>query len=132
MLSCRLRVPPDRLGARISALAGAALVLLGLLVWLPSGPLAAGWARRAGTPSYLLVASKTPSTAGTAGTNGAPAFTANVNGTVRQGRSAGPAVVDITVAASGQKLSRLHLQITGQPLGGGSVAGTVSVSPSGK
>ena len=112
---------PDRLGARISALAGAALVPLGLLVWLPSGPLAAGWARRAGTPSYLLVASRTPSTAGTAGANGAPAFTANVSGTVRQDQSAGQAVVDITVSASGQKLSRLHIQIVGQPLEGGGV-----------
>jgi predicted ferric reductase len=39
-----------RLGG-VGALTGFALALA---VWLPSGPLAAGWARRAGTPTQLL------------------------------------------------------------------------------
>jgi sulfoxide reductase heme-binding subunit YedZ len=114
---------PDRLGARFSALAASALVPLGLLVWLPSGPLAAGWAKRAGTPSYLLVASKAPAggSAASAGTRGGPSFSANVSGTVRQGQSGGQAVIDITVAAAGQKLNHLHIQISGQPLEGGGV-----------
>ena len=45
---------PQHLGARLSAAGAAALVPLGLLAWLPSGPLAAGWAKQAGTPVSLL------------------------------------------------------------------------------
>jgi Ferric reductase like transmembrane component len=119
---------PDRIGARFLALAGAALVPLGLLVWLPSGPLAAGWAKRAGTPGYLLAASagSTTQRAGTPSTSGAPSFRANLSGTVRQGQSGGQAVVDITVAVAGQQLNHLHVQIAGQPLEGGGVQMTSS------
>lgn len=113
---------PHRLGARFSALAGAALVPLGLLVWLPSGPLAAGWAKRAGTPSYLLAPSAGLASRHAAVPNGsAPSFTANLSGTVRQGLAGGQEVVDITVAVAGQRLNHLHIQIAGQPLEGGGV-----------
>ena len=46
---------PQHLVTRLSALGVAALLPLGLLAWLPSGPLAAGWAKRAGTPPSVLV-----------------------------------------------------------------------------
>ncbi len=36
------------------ALGGAAAFTLGLLLWLPGGPLGSEWARRSGTPSSLL------------------------------------------------------------------------------
>lgn len=136
---------PEHLGARIAALAGAALVPLGLLVWLPSGPLAAGWAKRAGTPSYLLASSRasgsasarsaTASASGSGaarsgratGSGGIPtSFTAQVHGTVRQGGAGGLAVVDITVAVSGQKLGRLRIRLEGEPLQGGGVQMTSS------
>ena len=45
---------PDRLAQRGAALGGAATFTLGLLLWLPSGPLGKEWARRAGTPTALL------------------------------------------------------------------------------
>jgi predicted ferric reductase len=45
---------PDRLAQRGAALSGAAVFTLGLLLWLPSGPLGKEWARRSGTPSNLL------------------------------------------------------------------------------
>ncbi len=45
---------PDRLARRGAALGGAAIFTLGLLLWLPSGPLGKEWARRSGTPSSLL------------------------------------------------------------------------------
>ena len=45
---------PQHAGARLAALGTSALVPLGLLIWLPSGPLAAGWAAKAGTPASLL------------------------------------------------------------------------------
>lgn len=45
---------PDRLARRGAALSGAAIFTLGLILWLPSGPLGKEWARRSGTPSSLL------------------------------------------------------------------------------
>lgn len=45
---------PENERLRWAALAGSALFTLGLLVWLPSGPLGKEWARRSGTPSALL------------------------------------------------------------------------------
>jgi sulfoxide reductase heme-binding subunit YedZ len=40
--------------ARVGALGTVAAFALGLLLWLPSGPLGSEWARRAGTPAALL------------------------------------------------------------------------------
>jgi len=45
---------PENLRLRIGALGIAAAFALGLLVWLPGGPLGKGWARRSGTPASLL------------------------------------------------------------------------------
>jgi hypothetical protein len=39
---------------RSIALGGAAAFTVGLLLWLPSGPLGSEWARRSGTPTSLL------------------------------------------------------------------------------
>src|SRR5207249_202760 len=40
--------------ARAAATVTLAIGALALALWLPRGPLAAGWARRAGTPAALL------------------------------------------------------------------------------
>ena len=45
---------PDNARLRVGALGLASAFALGLIVWLPGGPLAKGWARRAGTPPSLL------------------------------------------------------------------------------
>jgi len=45
---------PDHLARRSAALGGAGIFTLGLILWLPSGPLGKEWARRSGTPSTLL------------------------------------------------------------------------------
>jgi sulfoxide reductase heme-binding subunit YedZ len=45
---------PDQLARRAAALGGAGIFTLGLILWLPSGPLGKEWARRSGTPSTLL------------------------------------------------------------------------------
>jgi len=45
---------PDHFRVRIGALAASAVFAGGLAIWLPSGPLGKGWARRAGTPPSLL------------------------------------------------------------------------------
>jgi methionine sulfoxide reductase heme-binding subunit len=43
------------------ALAGTAAFTLGLLLWLPNGPLGSEWARRSGTPPSLLPHASAPS-----------------------------------------------------------------------
>jgi predicted ferric reductase len=45
---------PENSRIRVGALGMAGAFALGLLVWLPGGPMGKGWARRAGTPSSLL------------------------------------------------------------------------------
>ncbi|HET8978688.1 MAG TPA: ferric reductase-like transmembrane domain-containing protein [Solirubrobacteraceae bacterium] len=45
---------PENARLRIGMLGVAAAFALGLIVWLPGGPLGKGWARRAGTPPTLL------------------------------------------------------------------------------
>ena len=123
---------PAHQGARLAALSASALVPLALLVWLPSGPLAAGWAKRAGTPASLLIASTASgggsssaaaaNPAGSGSSTGASAFTAQGNGTVRQGPLAdGLYGVDITLSLSGQNLSVLDIRLSGEKLEGGGV-----------
>ncbi len=46
--------PGSSLRGRGAALGGVATFALGLLVWLPGGPLGSEWARRSGTPASLL------------------------------------------------------------------------------
>jgi sulfoxide reductase heme-binding subunit YedZ len=50
---------PNRLGARRWAVAASLAAAVALAVWLPTGPLKSGWAKRAGTPSSLLGSSST-------------------------------------------------------------------------
>jgi predicted ferric reductase len=45
---------PENAARRGLALGGAGVFSLGLLLWLPGGPLGHEWARRSGTPSALL------------------------------------------------------------------------------
>jgi hypothetical protein len=114
---------PSRRGIRLTAILACAAVPAGLIAWLPSGPLAKDWAKRAGTPSYLLASStRATSAARAANAGGPPSFTAQVTGTVRQGESAdGLQVVDLSMTADGQRLNALDIRIIGQALGGGGV-----------
>jgi sulfoxide reductase heme-binding subunit YedZ len=50
---------PGQARLRGAALGGTGLFAVFLLLWLPSGPLGAEWARRSGTPTSLLAHSKT-------------------------------------------------------------------------
>lgn len=125
---------PRHAGVRLTALGATAIMPIGLLIWLPSGPLAKGWAKRAGTPASLLVASagggstqgaSTPSSSSGSSSSSSPStsFTAPVSGTVRQGESgSGLAIVDISLNVSGQHLSRLRIRIAGQAIDGGGVS----------
>jgi predicted ferric reductase len=45
---------PGQIGLRAAAVGVAVCFAAGVALWLPSGPLGTGWARRSGTPSSLL------------------------------------------------------------------------------
>ncbi|MFL5824842.1 MAG: ferric reductase-like transmembrane domain-containing protein [Solirubrobacteraceae bacterium] len=123
---------PEHAGARVTAVGVSALVPVGLLVWLPGGPLAHDWSRRAGTPASLLVttspAPPSTSTRSTGSTTPAPvepapsAFRARVTGTVSQVPLAGgQAGLTIALTVSGQRLSRLTVHLQGAPIVGGGI-----------
>jgi predicted ferric reductase len=50
--------------ARIAGIGLPVVFALGLVIWLPGGPLATGWAKRSGTPASLIRHSVATSTAG--------------------------------------------------------------------
>jgi sulfoxide reductase heme-binding subunit YedZ len=50
----RLTDPDASARIRVAAIAGLAVGAIALGLWLPSGPLAPGWAARAGTPQQLI------------------------------------------------------------------------------
>ena len=124
---------PDHIGARISAVVASVAAPIALLIWLPTGPLSTGWAKRAGTPSSLLRAA-TPVSAGTTSTAAssappaaggtAPAASgASVTGTVGQSQLGNGLVqVNLQLSLAGRPLNTLDIRIDGQPLGGGGVA----------
>lgn len=115
---------PEHRGPRLAALTSSALVPLGLLIWLPGGPLSAGWAQKAGTPASLLKATSATSTssatASSTSSAAASSFTANVSGSVRQSSTASDSGrVDISLTLSGQALSVLGIELRGRPLANG-------------
>jgi hypothetical protein len=126
---------PAHLPARVSVLGAVVLALIGLILWLPSGPLASGWARRAGTPAYLLTAAHSTSAApasggraagsAAAGTGGV--VSANLTGTIDQvSLPHGGALVDIRLTSSSDLLHALHIRIRGRAVDGGGVEMTSS------
>jgi sulfoxide reductase heme-binding subunit YedZ len=125
---------PARPRAQAGALAALAVAPLLLAVWLAQGPLAKGWARRSGTPTELLAATRSAAASGArpAASSGGAAglsapFQASVSGPVAQGTTAGGDVaVDVALALDGPGSRRLHLHIQGPPAQGGGVAMTSS------
>lgn len=120
---------PNHRGTRVSALTAAAVLPIGLLVWLPSGPLAAGWAKRAGTPSSLipsaLASASNRGGTGRSATNSggqstSTSFTASASGTVDQA-TGDEAQVHISLTLAGEQLSRLGIRIFGRPAAGGGI-----------
>lgn len=111
---------PSRRGLRGSAVAASVALPLALAAWLPSGPLAAGWAARAGSPRTTVASTATTSPA-------IASFSAHVSGSVTQRQTANGLVevtVSLTVAHS--SLHVLNVRIDGQPVQGGGVAMTGS------
>jgi DMSO/TMAO reductase YedYZ heme-binding membrane subunit len=100
------------------------LALVALVVWMAQGPLASGWARRAGTPAAVLAAfapKAAPSPVRPAAVDAlAKPFTARVSGTIRSGVSSGGVnVVDLSMRLTGGPRGVLRIRLGGQPLAGG-------------
>jgi sulfoxide reductase heme-binding subunit YedZ len=136
---------PDRLGRRKLAMAVLTVGPVLLLAWMFEGPLASGWAGRAGTPPSLLasVASSAPQASGTVAVPAAtPAnlqvpFDASLSGTIKQtpGPGSGLVSVDLPMTVSGGASGLLDVRIVGQPLGGGGVSmlrSAVTLGPPGQ
>jgi hypothetical protein len=110
---------------RRSAAAGATLAASALLAgWLLTGPLAPGWARRAGTPSTLLAAARPPAPA--AAPARVPAlerpFAAQLAGSLHEGQSAdGTAVVDLRLRLTAGPDGVLRIRLAGRQDAGGGV-----------
>ena len=133
-----------RAGARALGIGAIVFAPVVLVVWLVSGPLAAGWARKAGTPASALAAATSAQTATTpattptsgsaaSGTFAATGFDAAVHGTLHESsRDAnGEIVVSLTGSLSAGAQGQVDVELTGTPLAGGGVSmrsGTVTLS----
>jgi sulfoxide reductase heme-binding subunit YedZ len=120
-LIARLAAPETPQPLRIGAAAAAALAAVALGIWLPQGPLAPGWARRAGTPADVLAAFSPRRPARTAAPDPlARSFSATLAGRVDNGTSAdGVAVADLRMKLQGGPRAVLRLRLGGRSLSGG-------------
>jgi hypothetical protein len=95
---------------------------LALMIWLPSGPLAHGWAKRAGTPSQLVASTDRASSGTSSDASFSVPLTADVSGTVHQGQDGGLATVDLAMRLSGNSHGSADVLLEGEPLTGGGVS----------
>jgi hypothetical protein len=135
---------PEHAGVRLAALGVSVVAPVVLVAWLASGPLAAGWARAAGTPDSILAkVAATPTTAapagtvpasGGAGTLPAAPFTAPLAGSLQQSAPGADGRVTVRLALSlgGTAHGALVVTLIGSPLEGGGVlldTSTVTLGP---
>ncbi len=124
---------PGRLAVRGSAIATAACLPVGVLVWLPGGPMASDWARLSGTPPRLLgksVSAPSPSVGEASPAPGTPPgaldnpFRASLTGTITQRPLPDRRLVAVRISTSfsGPVSGRLVIEIDGVPVEGGGVA----------
>lgn len=134
---------PERLPIRVTALAACLALAIGLIAWLPSGPLGPRWAERSGTPASVLAAARAQAgparTAAATVTHAAAPPAArgpvrtSVTGTLSQSQlPGGGALVDIALTSGDAQLHALHIRIRGRAVDGGGVQMTgsrVSIGP---
>jgi len=128
VLVAREAEPMIRAGATLAGV----FVLIGLFVWARGGPLAKGWAARAGTPASILNRWKTGPTAqqlAAPSTSGQPVrslpsgrFASTLQGSLKE-VPAGSGLVTILIdaQAKGRFAGRVHLALRGQAVDGGGV-----------
>jgi DMSO/TMAO reductase YedYZ heme-binding membrane subunit len=134
VLAVLWRVVEAREGPRAVRLAGgvAAVALpVAIAAWAVGGPLASGWARRAGTPARLLGApASTTATTATTPVASLPAtpFQAPMQGTFSTSAPGadGLVTVGISASAAGGAKGLLHVVLRGIPLDDGGVQMTGS------
>ena len=119
--------------ARTASLGALAALPIAAIIWLPQGPLAKGWARRAGTPPRLLAVSSVTKPAARQDLFPVP-FSAYLGGSETDSRSdAGNARVDLAMHLTGGARGAAEVVLEGQPLptGGLSVeTSRVTLGPS--
>lgn len=124
-VAARLASGDTPAAARGGAAASIALAAIALAVWLGQGPLARGWARRAGTPPSVLAAfaPRHPRITRAAAPDAlARPFSADLAGPVAQGESRrGGAVVDLRLRLTGPPRGVLRIRLGGAPAAGGGV-----------
>jgi DMSO/TMAO reductase YedYZ heme-binding membrane subunit len=112
----------------VLAVTGAGLVAL--VAWAAQGPLASGWASRAGTPKTLLARSVTRTAAAPAAApaTAASPFSARLSGSATQSGSQDgtSASVDIATTLSRGARGTMTVKISGEPLQGGGISMTAS------
>jgi hypothetical protein len=127
---------PSDAGTRLAGFAASLAAPLVLVVWLTSGPLAVGWARKAGTPGSLLASgvsiaatsaappTTTSTTAPAADALPAPPFTAQVSGTLTTSSpdANGRVTLQLNTRLSGGAAGVLDIALQGAPTQGGGVA----------
>jgi sulfoxide reductase heme-binding subunit YedZ len=121
----RCAVATGPLALRGGAVVTVAAALAGLALWLPAGPLAAGWARRSGTPAALLArpAAPRPRVRAAATASFPLTFHARGRGRLHSGTAPdGTALVDIALRLRAPRRLALDLRLAGRPLPGGGLS----------
>jgi Ferric reductase like transmembrane component len=123
-LMVRLTAPETPSAVRTGAAAFAVVAVVALGIWLPTGPLASGWARRAGTPAGVLEAFSPRTPAHRQPRDPlARAFSARVTGHIDNGVSAsGVAVADLRMRLREGPRAVLRIRLGGQALAGGGLS----------
>jgi Ferric reductase like transmembrane component len=121
---------PARRGVRGTAVVASVALPAALIIWLPSGPLGANWARRAGTPAAALAAASSSTTGTPSSSQGQSpvgAFGAAATGTLSQQQGAnGLLDVNISLAVANRAVPALAVTIVGTAVAGGGVQMTSS------
>jgi sulfoxide reductase heme-binding subunit YedZ len=109
--------------ARVNGFVALSACAIALAVWLPAGPLGAGWARRAGTPVSVLTAfSPRPAARPVVRDALSGPFVTPVAGRIRNGTSAGAgarAIVELTLRLRGEPRGVMTVRMDGAALADG-------------
>lgn len=116
-----VRVMSAPSGPRLAGLGMLAAVPFAALWWLPQGPLAKGWAKRAGTPARLLLASDVTRPA--ASPEFPVSFSAYLGGSESEStRDSGTDRVELAMRLTGGADGAADVVLEGTPLSGGGVS----------
>lgn len=120
-LAVFLRVMAAPAGPRLASLGALVVLPMAALVWLPQGPLAKGWARRAGTPARLLLTRDV--TAGRAADSLPVPFSGYLGGSVSERTEpSGLVSIDLSMTVTGGARASAEVVLEGAALPSGGVS----------